>query len=141
MQTVLIVIHLFVALALTIVVLLQKSEGGALGMGGSGGGLGGFFSPRGAANTLTRTTAILGLIFFLSSLALTWLAINGGQSGSILAPTQGSRPAPTAPGPAPAPGQAIPARTTAPAATTPAAPAPSAPAPAAPAPAAPAPAP
>ena len=103
MQTVLIVIHLFVAIALTIVVLLQRSEGGALGMGGSGGGLGGFFSPRGAASTLTRTTAILGLLFFLTSLALTWLALNSHQSRSILdQPAAPGTSAPGAPGAAPA---------------------------------------
>jgi preprotein translocase subunit SecG len=133
MQTVLMVIHLFVAIALTVVVLLQKSEGGALGMGGSGGGLGGFFSPRGAANTLTRTTAILGVMFFLTSLTLTWLALKGPGSTSIM---NSGRPPATAPGtpgvppitPAPAPATAPAA---APAATTPApAPAPAAPAPA-----------
>ena len=68
MQTVLIVIQLIVSVALIGVVLLQRSEGGALGMGGGGSGLGGLFSPRGAADTLTRTTAILAVLFFLSSL-------------------------------------------------------------------------
>jgi preprotein translocase subunit SecG len=154
MQTILIVIHLFVAIALSIVVLLQRSEGGALGIGGGGGsgGLGGFFSPRGAASTLTRTTAVLGLIFFLTSLSLTWLALNTRQRASIL---DSGQPAPTAPAtPAgPAPRGNVPPITTAPAAPAPApagpatapaatAPAPApAPAPTAPAPAAPAPAP
>jgi preprotein translocase subunit SecG len=113
MQTILIVIHLFVAISLTIVVLLQRSEGGALGMGGGGqGGLGGIFSPRGAANTLTRTTAILGMMFFLTSLALTWLALTTHQSRSILdssgppgssAPVRPATPPvlPSAPAPAP----------------------------------------
>lgn len=63
MQTVLIVLQLFVSIALVVVVLLQKSEGGAFGMGGSGSGLGGLFSPRGAADTLTRATTILGVLF------------------------------------------------------------------------------
>ena len=116
MQTVLIVIHLFVAIALTIVVLLQRSEGGALGMGGGGSGLGGLFSPRGAASTLTRTTAILGLLFFVTSLALTWMALSSHETRSILdsgAPAGTSAPAtslilaphplPAAPAPAPAP--------------------------------------
>lgn len=85
MQNVLIVIQLIVSVALVAVVLLQKSEGGALGMGGGGSGLGGLFSPRGAADTLTRTTAILAAVFFLSSLALTLLALHGRpQSTSIL---------------------------------------------------------
>ena len=141
MQTILIVIHLFVAIALTIVVLLQRSEGGALGVGGSGGGLGGFFSPRGAANTLTRTTAVLGIVFFLTSLTLTWLALNQNQSRSILeqnAPAGTTAPAPGgAPGPAPAtpaPGAPILRLPTAPAPATgtPAAPGAPAPAPQAP---------
>jgi preprotein translocase subunit SecG len=70
MQTVLIVIHLMVVVAMIAVVLLQRSEGGALGMGGGGGGGGGFMSARGAADALTRTTAILAAIFFATSLAL-----------------------------------------------------------------------
>ena len=72
MQTVIIVIHLMVVAALVVVVLLQRSEGGALGIGGGGGG--GFFTGRGQANALTRTTAILGTIFFLTSIALTVIA-------------------------------------------------------------------
>jgi len=85
MQSVLIVIQLIVSVALVGVVLLQRSEGGALGMGGGGSGLGNLFSPRGAADTLTRTTAILAAAFFLSSLALTLLALHGRpQSTSIL---------------------------------------------------------
>jgi preprotein translocase subunit SecG len=73
-----------------ICVLLQRSEGGALGMGGGGAGLGGLFSPRGAADTLTRTTAILAVLFFVFSLGLTVLALHGHPQSSILdsAPTQ-----------------------------------------------------
>ena len=63
MQAVLLIIQLIVSVALIGVVLLQRSEGGALGMGGGGAGLGGLFSPRGAADTLTRTTAILAIAF------------------------------------------------------------------------------
>ncbi len=70
MQAVLILVHLFVAIGLIIVVLLQRSEGGAFGMGGSGAGLGGLFTPRGASDVLTRTTMILGALFFATSLAL-----------------------------------------------------------------------
>ena len=85
MQTVLVVIQLLVSIALVIVVLLQRSEGGALGMGGSGGGLGGLFSPRGAGDALTRTTAILAVAFFATSLALTLLSLHGHpQQASIL---------------------------------------------------------
>jgi preprotein translocase subunit SecG len=77
MQSILIVIQLLVSVGLVVVVLLQKSEGGALGMGGSGGGLGGFMSARGAGDALTRTTAVLAIAFFATSLALTILALHG----------------------------------------------------------------
>jgi preprotein translocase subunit SecG len=66
MQTFLLVVHLIIVVALVIVVLLQRSEGGALGIGG-----GGFMTGRGQANVLTRATAILAGLFFLTSLALT----------------------------------------------------------------------
>lgn len=85
MQTVLIIVQLIVSVALVIVVLLQRSEGGALGIGGGGGGgLGGLFSPRGAADTLTRTTAILAVLFFLTSMGLTLLALHARPQSSIL---------------------------------------------------------
>ncbi len=70
MQTVLIVVHLIIVIALVATVLLQRSEGGALGVGGGGG----FMTGRGQANVLTRATAILATLFFLTSLALTLLA-------------------------------------------------------------------
>ena len=72
MTTILLVIHLLLAIALIGVVLLQRSEGGALGIGG--GGAGSLFTSRGAANVLTRTTAILAVAFFITSVTLTMLA-------------------------------------------------------------------
>jgi preprotein translocase subunit SecG len=72
MTTVILVIHLLLAIALIGVVLLQRSEGGALGIGS--GGAGSLFTSRGAANVLTRTTAILAVAFFLTSVALTVIA-------------------------------------------------------------------
>lgn len=93
MQTVLIVIHLMVVLALIGVVLIQRSEGGGLGIGGGGGGgAGGFFTARGSANLLTRATAILALIFFITSLALTIVAGWGRAPRSILQPATQSGP-------------------------------------------------
>ena len=70
MQTVIVVIHLMVVAAMIGVVLLQKSEGGGLGIGSTGG----FLSSRGTSNVLTRTTAILAAIFFGTSLTLSVLA-------------------------------------------------------------------
>jgi preprotein translocase subunit SecG len=90
MQTVIIVIHLMVVAAMIGAVLLQKSEGGGLGIGGGGGG--GFLSSRGTANVLTRTTAILAMTFFATSLVLSILAGWDRKPRSIIqntgAPTQ-----------------------------------------------------
>lgn len=80
MQTVLIVIHLMVVLALVGVVLMQRSEGGGLGIGGGSG----FMTARGAANALTRTTAILAVAFFATSLSLSILARYSEQPINIL---------------------------------------------------------
>ena len=135
MQTVIIVIHLMVVVALIGTVLLQRSEGGALGQGGGGG----FMTGRGQANALTRATAILAALFFATSISLTVLANWNRAPRSIL--QDGSAPAapgtPVAPplgggnvlddinkarqNSAPAAGEAAPA---APAPVTPAAPEP-----------------
>ena len=81
MQTVLIVIHLMIVSAMIGLVLLQRSEGGGLGMGGGGGG---FMTSRGTSNVLTRTTAILAAAFFVTSLALSILAGIERKPRSIL---------------------------------------------------------
>jgi preprotein translocase subunit SecG len=87
MQTVIIVIHLMVVAAMIGAVLLQKSEGGGLGIGGGGGG--GFLSSRGTANVLTRTTAILAMTFFATSLVLSILAGWDRKPRSIIQNTGG----------------------------------------------------
>ena len=93
------VIHLILAIALVGTVLLQRSEGGGLGMGGpgGGGGMGGFMTGRAAADLLTRTTAILAAGFFGTSLVLAIMAGHTGESKSILdsAPAPISAPAPS----------------------------------------------
>ena len=96
MINVLLVIHLLIAIAMVGVILLQRSEGGALGIGGSGGGL---MSGRAAGNLLTRTTAILATGFFLTSLGLALLANNRTQPSSIVdqAPASQEQTAPAAP--------------------------------------------
>jgi preprotein translocase subunit SecG len=80
METVLIVVHLMVVLALVGVVLLQRSEGGGLGIGGGSG----FMTARGAANALTRATAILAAAFFATSLVLSVVARYGEKPIDIL---------------------------------------------------------
>ena len=96
MLTVVIVIHLMIVMAMIGVVLLQKSEGGGLVSSTSG-----FMTGRGTANVLTRTTALLAVGFFVTSLALSWLAGLGRHPASIIntggAPA--TRPVPGAPPP------------------------------------------
>src|SRR3954452_110206 len=104
MTTVLLIIHLFVTLSLIGVVLIQRSEGGGLGIGTSQ-GMGSFMSGRGTANLLTRATAVLATIFMLLSLTLALL--NRGTSGvsrSLLDPPPAG-PEPTLPATPPAPPQ------------------------------------
>jgi len=80
MQTVIVVVHLMLVVALVGVVLLQKSEGGGLGIGGGSG----LMTARGAANALTRATAILAAGFFATSIALSVIARYGEQPTDIL---------------------------------------------------------
>jgi preprotein translocase subunit SecG len=106
MTAVLLLIHLFVTIALIGVVLIQRSEGGGLGIGTSQ-GMGSFMSGRGTANLLSRTTAILGTLFFALSLALALLNKGGNVAGHSLldlAPAAASKaaPAPGTTGAAPA---------------------------------------
>jgi preprotein translocase subunit SecG len=104
----LLAVHILVAIALVGVVLLQKSEGGALGMGG--GGMSGFMTGRSTANLLTRVTAILAAAFMTTSVLLVVVHNREHTPRSIL--EQGAPPnpavpsapvAPAGPPPAPAP--------------------------------------
>lgn len=161
MYAVLLTVEVIVCVAMIGVILLQRSEGGGLGLGSGGGGVGGMMSGRGAANLLTRTTVILATIFICTSVALALLAKSSKQSNPLgevspasaplgtlpdLAPSAPATPTPDLPAGAPAtPAPASAAGdTTAPAAEAPAAPVaaepstPANPQPAAPAPATPA---
>ena len=95
MQTVVIVIHLMIVAVLIATVLLQKSEGGGLGMGGGAG----FMSSRGTANLLSRTTAVLAAGFFLTSLFLSWLASYDRKPASIIGAQPASQSQPAGPTP------------------------------------------
>ena len=81
MTAIILTIHTLIVIALVGVVLLQRSEGGALGIGGGGGG---FMSGRGAANALTRTTTVLAALFFTSSMALALTADRGQNELQVL---------------------------------------------------------
>jgi preprotein translocase subunit SecG len=96
MQTVAIVVHLMIVATLIGAVLLQKSEGGGLGVGGGAG----FMSSRGTANLLTRTTAILALGFFVTSMFLSWYASYDRKPSSIIGADPASQSQPAAPSPA-----------------------------------------
>jgi preprotein translocase subunit SecG len=78
----LLVIHILVAISLVGVILLQKSEGGALGIGG--GGMSGFMTGRSTANLLTRATAILAALFMTTSVLLVVLRAHGPSPSSII---------------------------------------------------------
>jgi len=88
MITVILVIHLLIAIAMVALILLQRSEGGALGIGGGGGGggggAGGLMTGRAAGNLLTRSTGILAACFFATSMTLAILADGGQRTGSVL---------------------------------------------------------
>jgi len=115
MQNVLLVIHLIIALCLIGVVLLQRSEGGALGIGGGGGGL---VSQRGAATALSKITWGLAIGFLTTSILLTVLAGGGGGGSSVLdsAPvdSQGAPQLPTLPDTLPSGGDLLPLAETVP---------------------------
>lgn len=101
MTTILLVVYITAAVSMIVLILLQRSEGGALGMGGGGGGL---VSGRGAANFLTRTTAILAGIFLTTAIVLGILS-HRPQPASVVpaqAPAKESTPAPASNEQAPA---------------------------------------
>jgi len=75
METILLVIHALLALLLIIIVLIQRAEGGALGIGGGADGM----TPRGAADALTRTTAIIATLFIITSISLTIISLRAND--------------------------------------------------------------
>jgi preprotein translocase subunit SecG len=84
MSTVLLVILLIISIILTGLILIQRSEGGALGIGGGGGGGAGFMSGRAATTSVARMTAILGTIFLILSLLLSVVfALENQETGAL----------------------------------------------------------
>ena len=100
METLVLTIHILIALALVGSVLLQRSEGGGLGIGGGSGGGGGFMTARGTANMMTRITAILAACFFVTSIVLAIMAGAGNKPVSIVDEVISETPAPATTGPA-----------------------------------------
>lgn len=98
MENVVLVIHLILALGLIGVVLLQRSEGGGLGIGGGGGGGGGVMSSRSAATALGKITWVLAIAFLCTSITLTVIsAKNSGDSSVVDALGLGAAADETAP--------------------------------------------
>ncbi len=87
MSTVLLIIQLIISVVLIGLILIQRSEGGALGIGGGGGG-GGFMSGRSAANSVSRMTGILGAAFIVNSLLLSIVMNKQNQNISIIDETK-----------------------------------------------------
>ncbi len=100
-ETLLLVMHVLVAASICGFVLLQHGKGADMGAAFGSGSSGSVFGAAGSANFLSRTTAILAAVFFLSSLGLTWFATTravptgGAQQGIVekLAPKSSGTPA------------------------------------------------
>ena len=92
MSTVLLIIQLIISIILTGLILIQRSEGGALGIGGGGGGGGGFMSGRSATTSVARMTGILGAIFIINCLALSIVFQMENQNTSLIDDTNAVAP-------------------------------------------------
>ena len=110
MQTLVLVLHMLTAGAIIALVLLQHGKGADMGAAFGSGSAGSLFGSSGAANFLSRTTAVLAAVFFASSLALTYFSAGtrtGGVTETLAIPAAPSPAKPAAPAtsaPAPAPG-------------------------------------
>ena len=138
LQTLAVVFHVAVAVAIVALVLLQRGRGADAGAGFGAGASGTVFGSRGSASFLSRTTAVLATLFFLSSIGLSYLFSHGAVPTSVVDRVKSEQTAPSVPLPS-SPLPAVPAPATAPAAAPATAPATSG-APATQAPAQPAPA-
>ena len=83
MQEVVLVVHLILTISLVVMVLIQRSSGGALGIGGGGGGQGGMMAGRGSATVLTKITTFLAVGFFITSLGLAVIAKEQATDSSV----------------------------------------------------------
>ncbi len=100
MTTILFAIYITAAVSMVVLILLQRSEGGALGIGGGGGG---FVSGRGAANFMTRATAILATIFFVTAITLGVLSHRSAPSSAVVGAPAKAPAGESAPASEPAP--------------------------------------
>jgi preprotein translocase subunit SecG len=113
MQTLVLVLHILAAIGIVVLVLLQHGKGADMGAAFGSGSAGSLFGSAGAANFLSRTTAILATVFFVTSLGLTYFhsvpARSGGVTESLSAPAGSTDAKPAAPASsAPSPAVAAP---------------------------------
>ncbi len=94
MNTALIIVHVLLAIGLVSLVLVQQGKGADMGTAFGAGASGSLFGSSGAGNFLTRTTAILATLFFLTSLGLAYLAMQAGQSVSLMDSVMSGQTAP-----------------------------------------------
>src|SRR5215470_11394183 len=106
METLVLVLHVLTALAICGLVLLQHGKGADVGAAFGGGASGSLFGASGSANFLSRTTAVLAAVFFVTSLGLTYLSFRKGEHRGVMAtqPAPVQQQAPGVPAP-PQPGQ------------------------------------
>ena len=90
MQTVLVVVHLLLAIGLVALILIQHGKGADMGAAFGSGASATVFGSRGASNFLSRTTAILATLFFVTSLALAYFAMQSKEPETLM---QGVAPA------------------------------------------------
>jgi len=101
---VLLAVHVLIALSIIGLVLLQHGKGADMGSGFGGGASGSLFGATGSANFLSRTTAVLATVFFISSLGLAYLATNKPKSGASVMESVKEQPAkPISPSDVPVP--------------------------------------
>ena len=109
METLLLVVHVVAALAIIGLVLLQHGKGADMGAAFGGGASGSVFGSTGSANFLSRATAMLATVFFLTSMGLTWYYAHKGNARGVMATQPASQAPATVPGtvqiPAPTPDQ------------------------------------
>src|SRR5688572_29941109 len=105
MGTFVLVIHVLVAVAIVGLVLLQHGKGADVGAAFGGGASGSVFGSTGSANFLSRATAVLAVVFFLTSMGLTYLSTRKPENRGVMAPQ--STPAKPAPGQIPVPGAPV----------------------------------
>lgn len=108
MQTILVVVHLFIAVGLVGLILIQQGKGADAGAAFGSGASGTVFGARGSGSFLSRTTAILAALFFVTSLGLAWLAMQSGERPALMDGVTTPEAAETTPAPAPEPVSEVP---------------------------------